>query len=91
MSGVSWFEAAAYAVFAGRELPSVYHWRRAINGWNSGWLLPASNLRAESARPVGEAAGMSWVGAYDMGGNVREWVFNALADGRTAPNGGADR
>lgn len=82
VSGVSWFEAAAYAVFAGRELPSVYHWRRAINGWNSGWLLPASNLRAESARPVGEAAGMSWVGAYDMGGNVREWVFNALGDER---------
>ena len=90
VSGVSWFEAAAFAVFAGRELPSVHHWRRAVNSWTAGWLLPASNLQAESARPVGEAAGMSWAGVYDMGGNVREWVYNAQGDERFILGGAWD-
>ena len=26
VGGISWFEAAAYAVFAGKTLPTVYHW-----------------------------------------------------------------
>jgi len=26
---VSWFEAAAYAEFMGKELPTVYHWQQA--------------------------------------------------------------
>jgi formylglycine-generating enzyme required for sulfatase activity len=29
VSGVSWYEAAAYAEFAGKSLPTVYHWYRA--------------------------------------------------------------
>jgi dienelactone hydrolase len=82
VNGVSWYEAAAFAVFAGREVPTVYHWRRAINEWDSGWLLPASNMQADGPRRVGEAPGMSWAGTYDMGGNVREWVFNAIGKQR---------
>jgi serine/threonine protein kinase len=29
VNGVSWYEAAAYAVFAGKLLPTIYHWYRA--------------------------------------------------------------
>ncbi|HVI23919.1 MAG TPA: protein kinase, partial [Myxococcales bacterium] len=29
VGGVSWYEAAAYAAFAGKSLPTVYHWHRA--------------------------------------------------------------
>ena len=29
VDGVSWYEAAAYAEFAGKSLPTVYHWYRA--------------------------------------------------------------
>jgi predicted Ser/Thr protein kinase len=32
VSGVSWYEAAAYAEFAGKSLPTIYHWRRATPG-----------------------------------------------------------
>ena len=28
VSGVSWYEAAAYAEFAGKRLPTVFHWRQ---------------------------------------------------------------
>ena len=26
VTGVSWYEAAAYAAFAGKSLPTIYHW-----------------------------------------------------------------
>jgi formylglycine-generating enzyme required for sulfatase activity len=29
VTGVSWYEAAAYAAFAGKDLPTVFHWRSA--------------------------------------------------------------
>ena len=29
VAGVSWYEAAAYAEFAGKSLPTIYHWSRA--------------------------------------------------------------
>ena len=29
VGGVSWYEAAAYAAFAGKSLPTIYHWYRA--------------------------------------------------------------
>ena len=29
VGGISWFEAAAYAEFAGKSLPTLYHWYRA--------------------------------------------------------------
>jgi formylglycine-generating enzyme required for sulfatase activity len=31
VSGASWYEAAAYAEFAGTSLPTVAHWLRASN------------------------------------------------------------
>jgi eukaryotic-like serine/threonine-protein kinase len=29
VSGISWYEAAAYARFRGKTLPTIYHWARA--------------------------------------------------------------
>ncbi len=29
VGGVSWYEAAAYAAFAGKSLPTIHHWYRA--------------------------------------------------------------
>jgi formylglycine-generating enzyme required for sulfatase activity len=29
VGGISWFEAAAYAEYAGKSLPTIYHWYRA--------------------------------------------------------------
>ena len=44
VTGVSWYEAAAYARWVGRELPTVYHWFRAASTWLSDWMIPASNI-----------------------------------------------
>ncbi len=91
VTGVSWYEAAAYAQFERRELPSLYHWRRAfmagaINALPS--IAPASNLESEGPTPVGETQAMSWSGTFDMVGNAREWTLNAKGDGRFILGGG---
>ena len=31
VTGVSWFEAAAYAAYRGKRLPTIYHWSHAAH------------------------------------------------------------
>jgi dienelactone hydrolase len=83
VSGVSWYEASAYAVYAGRSLPTFHHWFRAAGADDifSG-ILPLSNFGGEGPSPVGSHQGLSPWGSYDMAGNVREWVVNAAGDRR---------
>lgn len=78
VDGVSWFEASAYAQWAGKSLPTAFHWYRAAGqGGTQAALfsdvLPASNFGDEGTRPVGETGGLGPYGTYDMAGNVREW------------------
>lgn len=88
VAGVSWYEAAAYARFRGRELPTVYHWARAFDRRTAAWVLPLSNLDGTGTAPVGAFAGMSPHGAFDLAGNVREWCLNATGDRRFFRGGG---
>jgi len=76
VSGVSWYEAAAYAAFEGRDLPTVRHWTRAAGAWGARWMVPQSNFSDQGPAPVGKHTGISRFGALDMAGNVREWCFN---------------
>ena len=89
VAGVSWYEAEAYARFAGFELPTIHHWRRAFAVATLAWELPASNIEGEQAIAAGESAGIGWTGTFDMLGNVREWCFNIVPDGQRALVGGA--
>ena len=89
VAGVSWHEAAAYARFAGYELPTVHHWRRAFAEAILAWELRASNVEGEQPAAVGEHAGIGWTGTYDMLGNVREWCLNAAPDDQRVIVGGA--
>jgi len=77
VSGVSWYEAAAYAEFAGKSLPTIYHWDRAAFTWASPEIVPVSNLNANGPRPAGVSQSMNRFGIYDLAGNVREWCFNS--------------
>jgi len=77
VSGVSWFEAMAYARFAGKSLPTVYDWERAACLWESFVIVPFSNFAPTGAAPVGSHCGVGRTGLYDMAGNMREWCLNA--------------
>lgn len=87
VSGVSWYEASAYARFKGEELPTAHHWQQALANSMFPWLLPLSRFGGEGPRPVAESRAMSYVGAFDLAGNVREWSANGLGGERVILGG----
>ncbi|HUF27468.1 MAG TPA: protein kinase [Gemmatimonadaceae bacterium] len=82
VGGISWYEAAAYCAFAGKSLPTVYHWFRAIGQDQLSDILVHSNMDSDRKAPVGRFKGLSAYGSYDMAGNVKEWVWNATGSDR---------
>ncbi len=99
VSGVSWYEAAAYAEFAGNTLPTKDHWGLArgeattLIQWpqlgGDGFFAPFSNFfRHQGPVQVGSLQGTTPYGAFDMAGNVREWCWNETPEGRLIRGGG---
>jgi serine/threonine protein kinase/dienelactone hydrolase len=89
VTGISWYEAAAYAEFVGKRLPSVYHWRWAALTAQSESLVPLSNFSTRGLAAVGTHEGMSQWGAFDMAGNAKEWCWNESDRGRRYILGGS--
>jgi formylglycine-generating enzyme required for sulfatase activity/tRNA A-37 threonylcarbamoyl transferase component Bud32/dienelactone hydrolase len=89
VGGVSWFEAMAYAEFAGKSLPTVYEWQRAAGVGVNSDILQLSNFSGKPA-PVGTHRGMTPFGSFDMAGNVKEWTTNASGDARYILGGASD-
>ncbi|MEO8880589.1 MAG: protein kinase [Gemmatimonadaceae bacterium] len=88
VAGLSWYEAAAYAKYAGKSLPTLWHWYRAASPIYAANIIPRSNFSGSGTREVGSGQAMSEFGTYDMGGNVREWCANASGSDRFILGGG---
>lgn len=97
VSGISWYEAAAYAELVGKSLPSGHHWGLARGEATTllqfpqlgGYAIfaPFSNFGGRGSHAVGSQPSITAFGAYDMAGNVREWCFNATEEGRLVRGG----
>ncbi|NNF07532.1 MAG: protein kinase [Candidatus Eisenbacteria bacterium] len=88
VTGISWYEAAAYCNFAGRELPTLYHWNRAAETRISQIVVPESNFADQGPSEVGEYPGLTAFGVRDMAGNAREWCSNMTDSGHRVVLGG---
>ena len=89
VSGVSWYEAAAYAEFAGKSLPTAYHWLLASQAANNTPLIASgSNFRLDGTQAVGGEGTLSGWGTTDMAGNVKEWCLNETKDAKRLILGG---
>jgi formylglycine-generating enzyme required for sulfatase activity/cephalosporin-C deacetylase-like acetyl esterase len=82
VTGVSWYEAAAYAEFAGKSLPTMYHWNKAAGTWAMHYIAPMSNFEGRGIAPAGKYLGIGPYGTYDMAGNAKEWCWNSAGPKR---------
>jgi serine/threonine protein kinase/formylglycine-generating enzyme required for sulfatase activity len=102
---VTWDDAAAYARWAGKRLPTEEEWEKAAS-WDPKvrgkrewpWGNDPDENKANLARgnpvlaPVGAYAGdMSPYGVYDLGGNVGEWVESSYTPIIDNPPPGSNR
>ncbi|MEA2063708.1 MAG: PEGA domain-containing protein [Gemmatimonadota bacterium] len=82
---VSWEDAAGFAAWTGKRLPTEYEWLRAACGrelkkfpWGDSYRPGGANTWSEGLGAPADAgsydADISPFGAYDMVGNVFEWV-----------------
>ena len=84
VTGVSWFEARAYAKFLNLSLPNVYQWLLASgNPENLGnvnqYVTRNSNYNSTQLREVSNKLG-SYNGLNNIGGNIKEWTLNPNGD-----------
>lgn len=91
---VTWDQAQRYCKFRSKRLPAEAEWEKAARG-PEGNIYPWKNsettndirliaMRTQNVQPVGKTAqDVSGYQVYDMGSNVREWVYDHYSPNST--------
>ncbi len=82
VTDVSWEDAANYAAWKSKRLPTEAEWEFAAHGandwvypWGNEWRADYANVGSNQLRPVGSYAPASTLfGALDLIGNAAEWT-----------------
>ena len=83
VTGISWFEARAYARYKGYKLPNIFQWLCAagLAGFVSDLPdIASSNLKSSQFWDVDDRRGENYFGLKNIAGNVREWITNPQGD-----------
>jgi formylglycine-generating enzyme required for sulfatase activity len=103
---ITWKEAATFCELRGTRLPTEAEWEYAARGpngamfpwgdvFNADYVVYKGNSEDRTWDVGGRPGGISWVGAYNMSGNVWEWVndwysagyYETLEDSAVNPQG----
>jgi len=83
VTGLSWFEARAYAKFKNLELPNVFQWLYASGSGTSSIydseVLNNSNFNSSEIRNVFDSRGSNGQ-INNIAGNVKEWLLNPFGE-----------
>ena len=106
ITDITWYEAAAYAEYAGKELPTIYQWDKAArNGRRAGYgsdlpwgpvspgvdVMHRANFLGSGPMPVDSLpSGMSTWGVHHLAGNVTEFLRNRNGSGFAVAGGAFD-
>lgn len=94
---VSFEDAAAFAAWAGKRLPTADEWEKAAcgpDGWEYPWgddfdgTVCNTGRQRNGTRPVDSyPSGRSFYGVWDLAGNVWEWTTTRLGEGKRVIKG----